>query len=303
MKNHTDQFSHSAHEVRLSESAKARIRERLVVHMEEHPVMTYRLSPYQYLMGAQSFFTTRRVPMIACMFLLIFAVGGATTFAAEGALPGDPLYALKVSVIEPVRGLVAVSPEANAAWHVSLAETRVSEVEQLAAKQELTPEEGLKSKERLDKSLEEVRTTLEKLNEDDPEAVVRVAASFTVSLEKHQEVLDTIGASASSTNASEARLFADHIRQRVLFGKFASTTPRGGRQTPEEDAPQRDRAPQERNQDVVSTTTPSASSSVRTLLDDHESSTSSTTIDSRQDASEESKKGGLTGQIKKAIGI
>lgn len=226
MKNLINQFNKSAREVRLSTEGVKRMREHLIAHMREHPIPNRLVqSPYQRFVGVFSpFASSLRTPVLMAVLLLLVAVGGATTYATEGALPGDPLYSLKVSVLEPIRGLLAISPEEKAVWHASLVETRVSEVEQLAAKEKLTPEEGSKSQKRFDQSLQTARATLEKLSKENPEAAAKIEASFTASLDERQHTLDTIELMMPSINATEAHEFARHIRDEVTSAVPLSST-------------------------------------------------------------------------------
>jgi hypothetical protein len=219
------QFMKAAHAIRLTDEAKSRMRQRLTAHMRAHPLPV--LSPYQRFIGAVSpFMHLPRVPVfaLALMLVLVTAFGSATTFAAEGSLPGDPLYLLKVNVIEPVRGLLAVSTEAKTAWRVSVAEARLNEVEALASTQRLTIDEGKRSRERFDSSLQAVQSNIEKLSHENPEKASAINASFTASLNAHKENLDTIAIAASSTNTIEVRAFADHLRRQVDTTLGATTT-------------------------------------------------------------------------------
>lgn len=214
MKNPIDQFVESARKVRLSDEVSARIRERLIAHMRAHPIAVRGVpSPYQRFFGILSPFTSSlRTPAVTLALILLATLGSTTAFAAARALPGDPLYPLKVNVIEPAQGLLAVSPEAKVEWQVSLTETRVNEVEQLAAKEKLTPEERIKSQESFDRSLRAAQATIQKLSRKNPETAEKIETSLTVSLNKHEDNLHQFGVAASSTNAAEAHAFADHIR-------------------------------------------------------------------------------------------
>lgn len=206
MENPIEQLITSAKNIRFPAGVSERIRERLVAHMYEHP-MSVR-SPYQH------FFV--RSPLMAVLtLLLLVGLGGATTYAAADALPGDPLYPVKVGMIEPVRGLLALSPEAKAVVNVSIAETRASEVVQLAAKNKLTPENGISFKEDFDHSLRAARTTLKKLSEENPDAADKLEKSLTASLDEHETALNSFAATASTTNTGEAQTLADHIKNKV----------------------------------------------------------------------------------------
>ena len=75
------------------------------------------------------FFMRHSVPAFAAVIVLI---GGGTAAAAEGALPGDILYPVKVHVNEEMRATLTVSPKAKADWQVSRAERRLEEAATLA---------------------------------------------------------------------------------------------------------------------------------------------------------------------------
>lgn len=68
---------------------------------------------------------------LAAVLIVVFA-GSGTAFASQGALPGQPLYAVKTKIVEPVRLALAGSPAAKAAVHVAIAQERVAEAEALA---------------------------------------------------------------------------------------------------------------------------------------------------------------------------
>lgn len=207
-----NQFKDSAHDVRLSKEAYARMRERLVAHMSISPAIVH--SPYARFFGALSPFAANlRKPVAALVLVTVIAVGGATTYAAEGSLPGDPLYPLKVKVIEPAQGLLAVTPEAKAAWHASVAATRLSEAAQLAAREKLTPEESAKSEERFSHSLQAARDSIDTLSQDNPQAAAKITAELTASLDEHQTALGAL--SSTSPNAEEAHALAGHVRKEI----------------------------------------------------------------------------------------
>lgn len=207
-----EQLKNSAQEVRLEAEASDRIRARLVAHMVAHPVATQ--SPYQRFFIRSPFMSLVRKPVAALAVVLLIGLGGATTFAT-GALPGDVLYPVKVSVIEPMQGFLAVSPEAKAEWKVSVAETRVSEVVQLAVQDKLTPEQGVSIQEGFDQSLGTARDTIDTLSKENPDAATKLEESFTTALDTHEAALNTIASTSSSTNATEAHSFANHIKNKV----------------------------------------------------------------------------------------
>jgi hypothetical protein len=72
-----------------------------------------------------------RVPVTACMIFVLG--GGVLAAAAENALPGDTLYAVKVSFTEPILGAFKRSnKKQEAEWSMHLLERRLDEAEAIA---------------------------------------------------------------------------------------------------------------------------------------------------------------------------
>ncbi len=68
--------------------------------------------------------------------LLIMFVG--TAYASQDSLPGEPLYAMKVHVVEEMIALTKIEPSERVAYDISLMETRLAELQTLAS-QNVTP--------------------------------------------------------------------------------------------------------------------------------------------------------------------
>jgi hypothetical protein len=80
-------------------------------------------------------FGFRFAPALA-MLLLFSAVGAS--YAAEGTVPGQLLYPVKVHVTEPAREALALTPEAKVAWETERLKRRIEEAQILAVRGELT---------------------------------------------------------------------------------------------------------------------------------------------------------------------
>ena len=117
-------------EIRLSDAEKAAMRARLTAAMRAVPTHSIK-SPYQWLWAPRSF------AVLAIALLVVVSSG--TAFAAEGSLPGAPLYPVKVNVIEPLTVALATTPAAKAQVNANIATTRVQEAQALAAEGNLTP--------------------------------------------------------------------------------------------------------------------------------------------------------------------
>jgi Domain of unknown function (DUF5667) len=75
------------------------------------------------------------------------------SYAAEGTLPGDILYPVKIHINENIYNVMAFSHEAQASWHTERAERRFEEIEQLLAKNELDEEKAIIAQIHLEEAL------------------------------------------------------------------------------------------------------------------------------------------------------
>jgi hypothetical protein len=119
--------------VRLPEEVRTRMRAELSAYADLHE--------YTPVPVVSPFHTLRMRLYTGLTAVLLFTVTlGGTAFAAEDALPGSPLYAVKLRVTEPIQTALVPSIEGKAAWHAILAERRLEEAALLAAREELSPE-------------------------------------------------------------------------------------------------------------------------------------------------------------------
>lgn len=132
--------------ITLSEDQKARMRETLSAYADFHTVAGVTGEPDERLhtdrhMSVWGLFTWRTRPMyIHATLLAALVLGGGTAAAAESALPGDPLYPMKVHVNENVRGALAIGANAEATLQTELLNERIEEAEALAAEGALSGE-------------------------------------------------------------------------------------------------------------------------------------------------------------------
>ena len=120
----------------LLEHERVSIRGNLELFMSDHPAaMPFTLRVVETFRSAIAIgrFPALNLRPVAAALVLVLSVGAGTSYAAEGALPGDPLYALKININEPVRGTLAVSSKAKAEWNTERIERRLEESESLAA--------------------------------------------------------------------------------------------------------------------------------------------------------------------------
>ena len=128
-----DPFEHlirkSSEDISLTTEERAKVRALLAEYTAMKPVRVSRASR-----ALPSFIYAFVRPALAgtMVFLVLLAGTGGITYAAEGSLPGDLLYGVKIRVTEPVVSALTSSGGAQARWQMTLAERRVHEAATLA---------------------------------------------------------------------------------------------------------------------------------------------------------------------------
>jgi hypothetical protein len=114
--------------LRLTSIERREGRKALKAYMRDHPLPA---SSPQWLDVLHSLIFSR-APAFAMSALIVVAGSGiAVASAAEGALPGDAFYTIKVDVLEPLRGRLLRTPEERMAWKVRKVERRLAEARSL----------------------------------------------------------------------------------------------------------------------------------------------------------------------------
>src|ERR1700733_8381579 len=128
-------FSTIVNEVKqetLSSQEKEAMRLQLRQFMKANPVQTPWHAKFASFWGSQPAFKYAAVSLAT--LAIIFGTGVGFSFAAQSALPGEFLYPVKTGVNEQVLAWFTGSDQAKAQLYISFANTRLQEVETLAAK-------------------------------------------------------------------------------------------------------------------------------------------------------------------------
>lgn len=163
-------------------------------------------SPYHF------FFIKRAMPFVAIL-LLILASAGGTAFAAEGTLPGDILYPVKISVNEQVQSVLARSPSAKAEVHANLAERRLEEAEALATVGKLDSKITKQIQSNFSKHTAEAHTLVKDIAKTDPAEATQLSTQITASLSVNNALLKSIGDDSEDADTKQSsRLLSVTIR-------------------------------------------------------------------------------------------
>lgn len=119
-----EQLQKQAADMGLTRNEKDAMRMAIQAHMRAHPAKPVPSLWFGWVMQARFM-----VPALAILLLCV-----STTYAAQGALPGDLLYPIKIHINEQVEVALAGTPTKKVAVETSLAERRVGEAQTLAAR-------------------------------------------------------------------------------------------------------------------------------------------------------------------------
>jgi hypothetical protein len=131
------QFIQKARAINLTAAEKRSLRERLAQYADFHAVRNQGpIRPESTRHALLSLLyqpVTKRIMNITASVLIAVLLGGGTSLAAEGAVPGDVLYPVKTVVNENMVSAVTVTTEGEAQWRARLAERRLEEAAELVA--------------------------------------------------------------------------------------------------------------------------------------------------------------------------
>lgn len=137
----TTEYLKKLGQVKLSEASRARVAKNLEEYADFHTVSEdVRVEKHDRSIERVSqtsvwytvfFIRSKRLTMPMLAIAAILLVGGGTSFAAQGSVPGDMLYPIKVGVNENVRSALAVTAESEARLQAQLLTERVREAEEL----------------------------------------------------------------------------------------------------------------------------------------------------------------------------
>ncbi|GEM_PF-2189283 len=125
------------------------------------------------------------------MLLLTILFSGGISYAAEGALPNDLLYPIKISVNEPVRGFATFGEKAKADWQTRLAQRRLEETETLASNGSLDEETQARLQTNFKIYADRVTNriaTIEAKDNGNAKAIADITANFETSLRAHEQI-------------------------------------------------------------------------------------------------------------------
>lgn len=177
-----EQFITILRQIRLSKEEDARMRSFLLEYTAHRPVRKLDRS-----VVVQWFAFHRFVGYVTAL-LVLAVISTGVAYAAEGTVPGDTLYEIKVAVTEPVRSVLARTVEEKASWEVARAERRLAEAETLAYEGKLTDTYRKRIEVQLEAHLEGARIRAQEREE----VLTDIEETVEAVLEVHEGILTSL---------------------------------------------------------------------------------------------------------------
>ncbi len=187
---------------KLTDSERARIRGFLHAFMADHPARApFVLRTLDSLEMALFQFTFMPLRLAGAGLVVVLCASVGTSYAAEGALPGQALYGVKINVNEKIAGAMAVSPVAKAEFNADLTVRRLEEAEILAAANQLSPEISSDIQTRIETSAANFSESVAaiELTNNGELAAAEVQSDLEATLSAHANVLSALTSVAPET--------------------------------------------------------------------------------------------------------
>ena len=187
--NKETQFLQTLSHAKMTRNEKTRQRSALMAYADNNVAVVAPSAPTFFSVLASS----TRFPLYATLMGIIVIGGGVSTLAAEGSVPGDVFYGIKIHVNEPLMSALSPSTEGQARVSAELAARRVDEVVILASTGRLTEEKQQYLSDAFAKKVEKTKVHTDVLtSRGDADTAEAVTADFTSQLAGEAQALAAI---------------------------------------------------------------------------------------------------------------
>lgn len=207
-----------ARQIKLSHSEKQAMRMHVYTAIEHSPALSAAQT------GAIEDFKNRKpVPSMYYWFsprfavpiaiVLLVGLSSGTAFAAQSALPGEPLYAIKINVNEKVATALATTPAAKASVNATIATTRLEEAESLASTGKLDATTTAELASNFAAHADAAQANTVAVAAVDPGSAAQLGTTFSSTLAAHSAILSQL---ATDSNAPSVKENSDTLAVQVL---------------------------------------------------------------------------------------
>lgn len=184
--------------VELDTQEKGTVRKQLASHIKTNPVRKHvhqrHIEMKSIVSRSALLHIFKQKYMLAGIGVIVALItSGGVSYAAEAAVPGDPLYPVKVHINEELVAAVTLDDEEDALWEARRAERRLEEAAILAARGTLNDQHRKDIEKHFDEHTRAAQSRVAGLERrGDVVGAARAAAKLEASLEAHEEILEHI---------------------------------------------------------------------------------------------------------------
>ncbi len=151
---------------------------------------------------------------LAIILIAIIGFGGWTALAAENALPGEPLYLVKLNLNENVPGLFAFSGESKARWNEWIVSRRLEEAEKLAIQSKINPRILAKIEDSLKEHADKAGLKLSQYKNKGAGKAAKISSSFETTLDAHGKILKKIAENKNGAVGQDISSLLNKVRDK-----------------------------------------------------------------------------------------
>ncbi len=198
--------------IKMTSAEKKRIYENITSSVLPKQSIRSPWAMYVFVLGIRK---NRWASYIIALFLIIALSGTGIVSASEESLPGDTLYPIKVSVIEPIHAALTFSSKAKAEYESNLATRRLVEAQALARENKLDQSKEKKLNDLLDRHTLSLDKALEKIDKTtSADEVDDIVTNFEAGMNAHAGVLDLINSSKDMPEYSGKNKISKNARSK-----------------------------------------------------------------------------------------
>lgn len=193
-------LQNEANNIRMTAAEKAMLKSQL-----------FGVPAYMPVKSFYTIFNFQFVSRAVAVLLILSLGGGGVAYAAEGSLPGQPLYPVKINVDEPVQVALAPTTAAKATVYAQLAQTRIEEAEALAQQGALDATATQELSQNFSSQVQSADALALQVANQDPAAAADIQTSLSASLEANSAVLAQVGNDSGTTTKEDSETLAAQV--------------------------------------------------------------------------------------------
>lgn len=213
MSKFSEQLHKVTEDIKLSSSEQSALRERVLSYMEHKPLrIKPQVTPEPFLNIFSFSYVRYAAPVV---LVAVIFVSGGVSYAAEGAVPGDVLYPVKIHVNEEVATALIFNDEEKLTWNMRRAERRLEEASALAADGALSEETQSDLAAQFEVHAKEVALDVKAIEESNPALALEINSQFEASLMAHGEVIQQVSFGDEDVRAEAGKFLARVEAKRI----------------------------------------------------------------------------------------